>query len=147
MKIQSNVKPTGQLKIVRTNSEGKIVEEREIKNLVVTDGKEHIAARMVGTSSDVMSHMAVGTDSTSPDAADSALGTEAGRVALASYTASTNTVTATATFPAGTGTGALVEAGLFNDASAGEMLCRTTFSVVNKAAGDSVAITWTITVS
>jgi len=27
------------------------------------------------------------------------------------------------------------------------MLCRTTFPVVNKAAGDSIAVTWTVTVS
>jgi len=66
---------------------------------------------------------------------------------LTAFTASTNTVTATATFPAGTGTGAITEAGILNAASAGTLLCRTTFPVVNKAAGDSIAITWVVTVS
>jgi hypothetical protein len=147
MKIESNVKATGSLKIQVIDSQGNLKEERNIDNLVVTTGKNYIASRMVGTASTVMSHMAVGTDDTSPAAGDTALIAEAGRVALSSFTASTNSVTATATFPAGTGTGALVEAGILNASSGGTMLCRTTFSVVNKAAGDSVAITWTITVS
>jgi hypothetical protein len=68
-------------------------------------------------------------------------------VALDSTGVSNNIVTYTATFPAGTGTGALTEAGVFNDSSAGDMLCRTTFSVVNKAAADSMIITWAITIS
>lgn len=145
--MQSGVKATGSLKITVTNKEGKVIEEREIDNLVVTTGKNYIASRMVGTSSTVMSHMALGTDNTSPAAGDTALGSEAGRVAMSAFTASTNIVTATATFPAGTATGALTEAGILNASSSGDLLCRTTFSVVNKAAGDSVAITWTITVS
>ena len=147
MKVNNSVTMNGSLKIVVTDKQGAVKDTREIKNLVVTAGKDHIASRMVGTSSGVMSHMAVGTDNTSPAAGDTALGAEAGRVAVSSYTASTNTVTATATFPAGTGTGALTEAGIFNASSGGTMLCRTTFSTVNKAAGDSVAITWTVTVS
>ena len=52
-----------------------------------------------------------------------------------------------ATFPPGTGTGALVEAGLFNAAAAGTLLCRTIYSVINKAAGDSLTVTWTITIN
>lgn len=147
MDMQSSIKVTGALKVTVTNKDGIIVEERNIPNLVVTAGKTHIASRMVGTSSGVMSHMAVGTDNTSPAAGDTTLGSEAGRVAVTSYTSSTNTVTAVATFPAGTGTGALVEAGLFNASSSGDLLCRTTFSTVNKGASDSVSITWTITVS
>jgi hypothetical protein len=50
-------------------------------------------------------------------------------------------------FEAGDGTGAVTEAGLFNAATGGDMLCRTVFSVVNKAADDTMAITWTITLS
>ena len=60
---------------------------------------------------------------------------------------STNTITYTATFPAGTGTGAITEAAVLNASSSGTMLCRTTFPVVNKAAGDTIAVTWVVTVS
>jgi hypothetical protein len=52
-----------------------------------------------------------------------------------------------ATFPAGTGTGAVTEAGLFNASSAGTLLCRTVFSVINKGAADTLGITWTVTVN
>ena len=52
-------------------------------------------------------------------------------------------------FEAGDATGAVKEAGIFNSgtAAAGDMLSRTTFAVVNKAADDTMAVTWTITLS
>jgi hypothetical protein len=56
-------------------------------------------------------------------------------------------VTYVASFGAGTGTGAVTEAGILNASSGGTLLCRTEFSVVNKGANDSMSITWTITVS
>ena len=59
----------------------------------------------------------------------------------------TTAIAYVASFVAGVGTGAVTEAGVFNAASAGTMLCRTVFSVVNKGAADSMSITWTITVS
>jgi hypothetical protein len=59
----------------------------------------------------------------------------------------TNNVAYVATFPAGTGTGAVTEAGLFNDGTAGDMLCRTVFSVINKGAADTLGVTWTVTVN
>jgi len=102
---------------------------------------------MKDTTKDAMSHLAVGTGSTSPAAGDTALGSELARQTLTSTTVSSNEVTYIATFAPGTGTGAITEAGLFNDSSAGDMLCRTTFAVVNKAAADSMTITWVVTVS
>jgi hypothetical protein len=91
--------------------------------------------------------MAIGTGTTSPGAGDTALGTQTGRVSLSGSVVSTNTITYTATFPAGTGDGAITEAGVFNASSGGTMLCRTTFPVVNKQSGDTIAITWVVTVS
>ena len=52
-----------------------------------------------------------------------------------------------ASFEAGDATGAVTEAGIFNAASSGDMLCRTKFNVVNKAADDTMSVTWTITLS
>jgi hypothetical protein len=91
--------------------------------------------------------MAIGTGTGTPGASDTALGAETGRVSLAGSVVSTNTITYTATFPAGTGTGAITEAAVLNASSTGVMLCRTTFPVVNKAAGDTIAVTWVVTVS
>lgn len=148
--LNDTLKITGAVSIKLLDKGGNVLETREIPNLVVTTGKTFIAASMLKTTTNsplAMTHMAVGTNSTAPAAGDTALGAEAGRVALGSATSSSNVVTYTATFPAGTGTGALVEAGIFNAASAGTLLCRTTFSVVNKGAADAMSITWTITVS
>jgi hypothetical protein len=120
---------------------------KEVPNLVVTAGKEYVASRMKDTTKNAMSHMAVGSGSTSAAAGDTALGSELDRQALTSTTVSSNEITYVATFGAGDGTGAIAEAGLFNAASAGDMLCRTTFGVINKAASDSMTITWVVTVS
>lgn len=119
---------------------------REIDNLVVTAGKGFVASRMVGTSANVMSHMAVGSGSTAAAAGDTALGSELGRTTT-SASVSGAVVTFSSTLAAGTGTGAVTEAGLFNASSSGTMLCRTVFSVVNKGASDSMTISWTVTVS
>lgn len=150
MEFQQNedLQATGQVLIQLLDAAGKVKEEHKVKNLVVSTGKTYIAARMQGTSiPTVMGFMAIGTGTATPAVGNTTLGVEAGRVALASFSSSSNQVTATATFPAGTGTGAITEAGIFNANSGGTMLCRTTFPVVNKAAGDSIAITWVVTVS
>lgn len=61
-----------------------------------------------------------------------------------------NDVVWVATFPAATGTGALVEAGLFNATGTdplvvyGDMYAYQEFSVINKGAADSLTATWTI---
>lgn len=150
MKAEDGVKLTGRLHVVLKNEETGEVSEFDFENLVVTAGKNWIAARMKDTGSPAqMSHMAVGTGSTAPAAGDTALTTELARVALntAGGSVSANVVTYAATFAAGTGTGALVEAGIFNAASLGTLLCHTTFSVINKGASDSMTITWTVTIS
>lgn len=146
--IQDAIKMTGELKITVTNPDNNVVQEVVVPNLVVTAGKNWIAGRMYDTGiPDEMSHMAIGTGTTAAAAGDTALGTQAGIVALTSTTVSTNTVQYVATFGAGTGTGAITEAGIFNAASSGTMLCRTVFSVINKGAADTLGITWTITVN
>lgn len=152
--IQEVVKAVGQLNIEIKGSNGEVKESVFIPNLVVTVGKNYIANRMKdGTSSftqeDQMSHMAVGTDDTGALVANTTLGSELARVALtnAGGTVASNVVTYNATFNPGTGTGAITEAGIFNAASAGTMLCRTTFAVVNKGADDTMSITWTVTIS
>jgi hypothetical protein len=148
MNIKENLKATGRLTITVFDKIGNVKETTVVPNLVVTVGKNYIASRMADASATVMNAMAIGSGVVSPAAGDTALGSELGRATLTSFTASTNTVTATATFNAGTGTGAVTEAGIFNNTSSGgTMLCRTTFPVVNKAAGDSIAITWVVTVS
>jgi hypothetical protein len=145
--LHDTIKMTGDLKIVLKDENGQIKHEQEVKNLVVTVGKNFIASRMKDTTDTAMTHMAVGSGTTAAAVGDTTLGTELGRVSLTSTTVTTNNVAYVATFPAGTGTGAVTEAGLFNASSSGTMLCRTVFSVINKGAADTLGITWTVTVN
>jgi hypothetical protein len=144
--LTDNLKITGAVSIQVTGKDGTVKATREVKNLVVTTGKTFIAARMVGTPTE-MSHMALGASNTAAANGDTALGSELGRVALGSDTSTGAVVTYSATFPAGTATGAVVEAGILNASSAGTMLCRTVFPVVNKGADDAMSVTWAITIS
>jgi hypothetical protein len=121
----------------------------KVPNIVVNNGKDFVASRMKDATATVMSHMAIGTGTTSAVAANTTLETElsGSRTALTSTTVSSNDVIYVATFGPGVGTGAVTEAGIFNASSGGTMLCRTVFAVINKAASDSMTITWTVTVS
>jgi hypothetical protein len=147
MNTNELIKATGDLKIEVRGADGALKTEQEVKNLVVTTGLGYIASRMRDATATAMSHMAIGSGNTAAALGNTALGTELGRVALTATTVTNNQVVYTASFPAGTGTGAITEAGLFNAASVGTMLCRTVFAVVNKEAGDSMSITWTVTIS
>lgn len=118
-----------------------------VDNLVVTTGKGYVASRMKDASATAMSHMAVGSGSTAAAASDTALGSEAARIALTSTTVSGADVTYVATFGAGVGTAALTEAAILNASSSGTMLCRTVFPVVNKQGTDSMSVTWVVTAS
>ena len=144
--IKDKLKLSGDVKIELIDQNGHIKETREIKNLVVSTGLTFICSRMADTSSNVMSHMALGSGTTAAAANQTDLVSILGsREALDSTSTSSNTITYVASFEAGDATGAVTEAGLFNASSGGTMLCRTVFSVVNKGAQDILNITWVIT--
>lgn len=147
MNPNENIKATGRLDIVVLGPDGGVKESVQVDNLVVTAGLGYIASRMKDATETAMSHMAIGSGTTAAAAGNTGLGTELGRVSLTSTTVTGSQVQYQATFGPGTGTGAVSEAGLFNAASNGTMLCRTVFSVVNKDAGDTLAITWTVTLA
>ena len=125
---------------------------REVPNLVTTAGKGFVAASMLKTGTNspaAMTHMELGTGTTNPAAGDTTLETivSGSRTAVATPSVSGAVVTYVCTFAAGTGTGALTEAGILNASSGGTLLCRTEFAVINKGASDAMTVTWTITVS
>ena len=139
--INDNLALTGALTIAVND-----VVVQETNNLVVTAGKNWVADRMNDVNT-VMTHMALGTGTTAAAAGDTTLVTELDRNVLTSTTVVNNTIAYACTWAAGDGTGAITEAGIFDASSAGDMLARTVFSVVNKGAADSITITWTITIS
>lgn len=146
--ITESVSIKGDLDVVLVDESGQVRDHRSVKNLVVAVGKSFIASRMTSNSGIVMNHMAIGVANIVPTTSQTLLLGEVGRRALDSTGLVSNVITYTATFPAGTGTGTIAEAGVFNSPSAnsGIMLCRTRFNEVNKGASDTVVITWNITV-
>ena len=132
--------PDGQLKDVKIGS-----------NVICTNGKEFLASFLqsaaAGASTFTMKYIGIGTDATAEAAANTALGVELARhTGTVSYV-SNQIYQVKATFAAGTGTGAVVEYGLFSSSSAGTMLARDTESVINKGAADTLTVTAQITIS
>lgn len=151
MNTLESLKVKGRLNIVLRDKDGNVKDERDVDNLVVSSGLAYIISRMVGTSKSVMSHMGLGSGTTAAAAAQTDLVSLLGsREVLDSTTiagANNNQVVYVSSFEAGDATGAVTEAGIFNASTAGDMLCRTVFPVVNKGADDALTVTWTITLS
>lgn len=146
--LNDQLKLKGRVGIVLKDKDGNVKETRDIDNLVVDTGLDYIASRMKDATATAMTHMALGSGTTAAAAGDTDLGSILGsRELLDSTTVTDNTIQYVASFEAGDGTGAVTECGLFNASTGGTMLCRTVFSVVNKAADDTMSVTWTITIS
>ena len=152
-----NIKPVGATAIIGTltielhDANGNLKDKREIENIIVADGLAHIASRMNGTSQNVMGYIGIGTTNTAAVVGDTALLAEVARVAttptIVTTTQTNDTVQHVGTVSAGTGTGAIVEAALFNAASVGTMLNRIVFAVVNKGASDALTLTWKVKIA
>lgn len=149
--MKSKFKATGQLEIIHTGPDGELKNHEVIDNLVVKAGREHIIDLLGHQVQAAMSHMAIGEGIIDKDPEDTALGSELHRNTFTSKTPGTgaeaNKITYIADFAPGEGTGAVTEAGIFNSAAAGNMLCRTVFAVKNKESGDNIRHIWILTVS
>lgn len=127
--------------------DGEVKHEERCHNLITTVGKNGIADQLIASPTiSKPSHMAIGTGATAAAAGDTTLQTELDRNALTSKTRSGNVVTMVGDWAAGDGTGAITEAGILDAGSGGNLYVRAVFSVVNKAAGDTLSISWTLTV-
>jgi hypothetical protein len=117
------------------------------KNLIVQVGKNFLASAVVNSSASPFVAIAIGTGTSAASTSDTTLQTEIARAAFTTSSVSTNVVSLSNTYAAGTGTGAITEAGIFNNAtSGGTMLSHVVFSAVNKGSLDTLTINWTITV-
>lgn len=145
--MNDGLKLRGDVALVLRDKDGNIKDERLIENLIVDTGLNFICDRMKDDET-AMTHMALGSGSTAAAAGDTTLGSQLGsREALDSSTVTSNQIVYVASFEAGDATGAVTEAGIFNASTGGTMLCRTVFSVVNKAADDTLTVNWTITLT
>jgi len=129
---------------------GNLKERREVHNTVTVLGHQMAADQILAAPAVATpGWMEVGTGS-GQDANDSILAAyiAGSRTALDSKTRGANAIiTMICTMGAGVGTGAITEAGIFNVVTQNttDLICVADFSVVNKAAGDSLVITWTLT--
>lgn len=149
--IVEKFKLKGSMVAINRKADG-LVEIRRKDNLIVSVGVDFIC-NAIGLSTgrpDVMSHIGVGQSATAPASGQTDLLSPLLRKAATyAHTAGQTSFTFTVTYGTGEATGAITEAGVFNAASAGIMLDRVTFGVINKDATDvlTVAFTFTLTQS
>jgi hypothetical protein len=145
---QDEAVPEDNVTLTLRGPDGNVKSTQTIHNLVTTAGKTAIVSRLASSpGTAVPTHMAIGTGTNAAAVGDTTLQTELDRNAVTSNTASTNVLTVVGDWAAGDGTGAITEAGILSASSSGTLFARAVFSVINKAAGDTLSITWTITLS
>lgn len=147
--MKEDMKLTGWIKFDLYDSEGNLKQHEEVKNTVVTVGKTYLANWLTaGTQSDYfMRYLGLGEGTTGADVSDTDLETPLATRVAGTLTNASNVWQNQGTFGPGVNTGAITEAGIFDAASSGTMLARQVFAVINKAAGDSLQVTWQITIS
>lgn len=161
--IPESLKLRGWFHMVHIGPDGEVKQERYVENLVVSVGKAQVAgfinSAVSVTSSGVgaFRFLAIGSATSATAAADTTLGSEfssngGNRLVASSLTRVTTTVTNDTaqfvlTFTCSAGTLAVGEAAIFDASSAGNMLARQPFALINLSSGDSLQTTWKVQVS
>lgn len=126
--------------------------DRYMEDLVVTAGKAAVANLLATDSGTAcFKYTGIGQDSTAPAPGQTALLNQYKRQAADTITRVTtnvanDTMQSTTTFSI-TDTVALVESGLFDASTNGNMLCRQTFAPINLQNEDQVTFIWKIVVT
>lgn len=146
MKLQDDITVEGYgIVDVRDAATGDLIYTETYRNIVTNLTRARIMARFKGNNGTLtITHVAIGTDGTTPTAADTALGAEVLREAPTSVIDYSTTEIGWRLFvSASMGNGnTLREIGLFSAASGGDMFARSTsFSPISKNA--SITVTFT----
>ena len=144
--IQSVMAPWANMKLELFDERGNLKDVREVHNTVTTAGKYGAADQILGSPTLAKAGwMEVGTGTPSGTLLGAYI--SGSRTALDSKTRNNAVVTMVCTFAAGVGTGAITEAGVFDVVTENtvNMWLSASFAAVNKAAGDSLVVTWTLT--
>lgn len=149
MQLNEGLKVTGRIKLELFDESGNLKDKREINNLVVTAGKNYLAAWLAAASQAgyFMQYIGLGEGTTPAQSTDTDLETPLASRVAGAITSSTNVWQNIASFGPGVNTGTITEAGLFSVAAAGTVFARQVFGAVTKSAGDSFSVTWQITIS
>lgn len=147
--VKEGIRLIGKL-IIQVFRKGKLVEQVVKNNLIVDVGIAQIAGLINGVVTTPFTYVAVGSGTTAPTSADTALENELLRgLATTSRTTTTKTndtarweITWTAESDM-----TITEAGIFDASTNGNMLARQTFTAVSVATGEQFRVIWEITVS
>jgi len=143
----------GQMHIVLRDNYGYLKEERDGPNVVTNTGIAEIVKLACSEAADCWTHIAIGESSTAATVTQTSLEAEitsAGGSRDASTVTSDveNTTDDTIQLVSGwnfTSDMTVRESGVFNNVSGGTMLCRQVFTALPVDNGDSLTITWRIT--
>jgi len=138
--------------------DGQIIDHRLVNNVITNAGLAEVAGLINSDQAGSLTafdYIAIGTGTTAASASDTQLeaeivGSGGERRGGADVTGTRVTTTVTndtsqwVTTFSFTGSFAVTESGVFNQASGGTMLSRQTFSAINVASGDSLQITWKV---
>jgi len=133
----------GTVTLLKFNKKGEIVEETRLNNLLVDTGLEYAAKLLNGVSTSPFQYIAIGSGSTSAQTTDTDLESEVDRTSASTFYESPYKAKFTAIFNFTSST-TIREAGIFNDATGGNLLSRVTFADKNFDAGESLGVSWTI---
>lgn len=144
----------GSIRMHLKNAEtGELVMEREIHNLLVTQGRSWVLGQLesVNSQAQTIGFLAIGTSTVTPTTADTLLGSEVTRVAIGTWvttnlTANPPSWQAQASFSTAQGNTTLAECGLFNTSTANTitMLAHATFTSFSKTTSNTLTISYTI---
>jgi hypothetical protein len=152
--IKGVIQLRGSLRIALRDLEGKVLEERLINNLVVTQGRSWVLGQLETVNqqtAQAIGWLAIGTSTVAPTTADTLLGSEVTRIAIGTWVTSTLNANppswqAQASFASNVGNTTLAEVGLFNASAANvsTMLGHATFTSFSKTTSNTLSISYTI---
>lgn len=160
---EESMKPYGWFEIKHLDSNGNLIEERKIKNLIVNVGMFYVAGLMDGSITTDVSAMGIGTGTTAAAATDTSLETlvmslQTGTLSLVTTSVTDDTYQQVNTFNF-TASYAITEAGIFSTTTTTSyttapptlgtttMIAHQVFAAINVSSGDSLQITWKIQIS
>lgn len=153
MSFSEDIGVGGRVAIEVRDRQGRLVDERRVKNLVTLEGRRLLGRALAGeTGLTGQLHMAVGTGSASPALRDERLGAETARVLTHKSTIDLENervvLRVNATFPrlAGTAKEELREAGVVVKLPDGKEILfnRVTFGTVTRSADLEISLSWDV---
>lgn len=153
MKLKDTIKVRGDVEItIRDAKTGRIKSHDVIRNMVVTTGKQSIAAGLQGNSNKgYITYCSVGTSAVAPALSDTQLTAEIARKLVSVREVNGNSASFQTYFGTSEANGTLREAGLFGDSTAsgtansGTLFCRLAINRT-KTSSDTLTIAWVVTV-